>query len=91
MQFPTMRMSHEPGPLHSWVQHALHRDESPFSQRGREAIMPQLQQVGHMLEENIGTVSLVGFLLGTFVDKRFYLVPLAVGGVMLWRSMQENR
>ena len=39
--------------------------------------------------EAIGDDELASLVLGTFIDRRFYLLPLALGGMRLWRSLQS--
>jgi len=83
------RMPYGPGAMTPWFHGGSGQDMSHLAQRGREAIMHRMTDLERMLEENATTVCVTGFLLGTFVDKRFYLLPLAVGGMMLWRSMNR--
>jgi len=63
---------------------------SQYAQQGGETFMRQAQDVEHWMEENATTVCVAGVLLGTFVDRRFLLLPLALGGIMLWRSLQSS-
>jgi len=49
-----------------------------------------MQDVERMMEENATAVCIAGLVLGTFVDRRFLLLPLALGGMRLWRSLQSQ-
>lgn len=40
------------------------------------------------LEANAATVALIGLGLGTFLDRRFYLLPAAVAGFLLQHAIQ---
>jgi hypothetical protein len=61
-----------------------------YAQHGRESLMHGMSDVERFMEENSTMLCVGGLLLGTFLDKRFYLLPLAVGGLRLWRSMQNG-
>jgi len=63
---------------------------SQYAQRGGEAFMERATEIEHWMEENATTVCVAGFLLGTLVDRRFLLLPLALGGIKLWRSLQSQ-
>jgi hypothetical protein len=90
MQTPSMRVPPGPGPLNPWVRQHMGENVAPYAQRGSEAIMPAMHDVERMLEDNASTMFIAGMVLGTFVDRRFYLLPLALGGLRLWRSMQHQ-
>ena len=61
---------------------------------GPEAIDRRLEEldrewdIERTLEANAATVALVGLGLGTFVDRRFYLLPAAVAGFLLQHAVQ---
>jgi len=61
---------------------------------GPEAIDRRLEEldrewdVERTLEANAATVALVGLGLGTFVDRRFYLLPAAVAGFLFQHAVQ---
>ncbi len=73
------------------------RTEQRISQcagAGREAISRRLAEldeewdVERTLEANAATATLVGVTLGTFVDRRWYLFPAAVGAFLLQHAVQ---
>jgi hypothetical protein len=61
---------------------------------GPQAIDRRLEEldrewdIERTLEANAATVALVGLGLGTFVDRRFYLLPAAVAGFLLTHAVQ---
>jgi hypothetical protein len=61
-----------------------------YYQQGRDAFMHRASEVEHFLEENATAVCIAGVVLGTFIDRRFLLLPLALGGLRLWRSLQSQ-
>lgn len=77
------------GPLAGFMRGRHEPDMTEYVQRGREALTHGASDVERFLEENAGAVCVAGIVLGTFVDRRFLLLPLAVGGLRLWRSMQS--
>ena len=85
----SQRMSH--GPLAPFMHGDGGRHVSEYAHQGREAFMQQARDVEHWMEDNATTVCIAGVLLGTFVDRRFLLLPLALGGMMLWRSLQSSQ
>jgi len=44
--------------------------------------------VERMIEANASTLSLIGFALGRFVDKRFYALPVVVASFLLQHAIQ---
>lgn len=78
------------GPLAPFMHGPSEREMAEYYQRGREALMHGATDVEHFLEQNATAVCVAGVLLGTFVDRRFLLLPLAVGGLRLWRSLQHG-
>lgn len=61
---------------------------------GREAIERRLEEldrewdIERTLETNAATLALVGLGLGSFVDRRFYLLPTAVAAFLLQHAIQ---
>ena len=61
---------------------------------GPEAIDRRLEEldrewdIERILEVNAATVALMGLGLGTFVDRRFYLLPAVVAGFLLQHAIQ---
>jgi hypothetical protein len=78
------------GPLAPFMQGHSDAEMAEYVQRGREALMHSASDVERFMEENAGAVCIAGLVLGTFVDRRFLLLPLAVGGLRLWRSLQQS-
>lgn len=62
--------------------------------QGPEAIAARLAEldrewdIERTLEANAATVALIGLGLGTFVDRRFHLLPAAVGAFLLQHALQ---
>jgi hypothetical protein len=65
-----------------------------YAAAGHEAMDHRLQEldqewdIERTLEANAATVALVGLGLGTFVDRRFYMLPAAVAGFLLQHALQ---
>jgi hypothetical protein len=65
-----------------------------YAAAGPEVIDRRLQEldrewdIERTLEANAATVALVGLGLGTFVDRRFYVLPAAVAGFLLQHALQ---
>ena len=65
-----------------------------YAAAGPEAIDRRLEEldrewdIERTLEANAATVALIGLGLGTFVDRRFYLLPAAVAGFLLQHAVQ---
>jgi hypothetical protein len=65
-----------------------------YAAAGPEAIDHRLQELDRewdterSREANAATVALVGLGLGTFVDRRFYMLPAAVAGFLLQHALQ---
>jgi hypothetical protein len=61
---------------------------------GRPAIDRRLAELDHewdierTLEANAASAVLIGTALGTFVNRRFYLLPAVVGGFLLQHALQ---
>jgi hypothetical protein len=78
------------GPLAPFMGHQSNRRMQEYFQRGGDSLMHQANDVEHWMEENTTAVCIAGLVLGTFVDRRFLLLPLALGGIKLWRSLQNS-
>jgi hypothetical protein len=65
-----------------------------YAAAGPEAIDRRLAEldrewdIERLLEANAASVSLVGLGLGTWVDRRFYLLPALVAGFLLQHALQ---
>ena len=76
------------------IRRRTHEDIARIAARGPEAIDRRLAEldrewdIERTLEANAATVALVGLGLGTFVDRRFYLLPAAVAGFLLQHAVQ---
>ncbi len=69
-------------------------DIEAVSSAGPRAIKQRLLEldeewdVERMLEANAATACLIGCALGTFVDRRFFILPAVVGGFLLQHAVQ---
>lgn len=76
------------------IRRHTHEDIARIAAAGPEAIERRLAEldrewdIERTLEANAATVALVGLGLGTFVDRRFYLLPAAVAGFLLQHAVQ---
>jgi hypothetical protein len=76
------------------IRRRTHEDIARIAAAGPEAIDRRLAEldrewdIERTLEANAATVALVGLGLGTFVDRRFYLLPAAVAGFLLQHAVQ---
>jgi hypothetical protein len=78
------------GPLAPFMGRSSGPDMQAYFQRGGNALMHQANEIEQWMEENTAAVCIAGLVLGTFVDRRFLLLPLALGGIKLWRSLQSS-
>ena len=78
------------GPLRQFMGPHGNRHVQETFQRGGNSLMHQAHEVEQWMEENTAAVCIGGLLLGTFVDRRFLLLPLALGGLALWRRLQSS-
>ena len=60
----------------------------PAAIDGRLAELDREWDIERTLEANAATVSLVGSALGFAVDRRFFLLPVAVAGFLLQHALQ---
>jgi hypothetical protein len=60
----------------------------PATIAGRLDELDREWDIERTLEANAATISLVGLALGTFVDRRFYLLSAAVAGFLLQHAVQ---
>lgn len=80
--------------VNRWIRHMAERNLAQHAPGGRVAISHRLAELDNewdierLLEANAATVCLLGLALGTFVDKRFYLLPAAVGTFLLQHALQ---
>jgi hypothetical protein len=70
------------------------KDVARYAAAGPEAIDRRLDEldrewdIERLLEANAATFALIGVALGTFVDRRFYLLPGVVGAFLLQHAIQ---
>ena len=85
---------HTAGPVNEDIRRRTHEEIARIASQGPEAIDRRLAEldrewdIERTLEANAATVALVGLGLGTFVDRRFYLLPAAVAGFLLQHAVQ---
>jgi hypothetical protein len=76
------------------IQRMTEENVERHARRGRDAIGQRLAELDHewdierVLEANAASAVLVGLALGTFVDRRLYLLPALVGGFLLQHALQ---
>lgn len=75
------------------IRRQAREDIARITAAGPEAIDRRLEEldrewdIERTLEANAATVALIGLGLGTFVDRRFYLLPTAVAGFLLQHAV----
>lgn len=80
--------------VNQWIRHTTEQNIAQQASGGRRAISQRLSEldqewdIERTLEANAATVCLIGLALGTFVDKRFFLLPAAVGTFLLQHALQ---
>lgn len=80
--------------VNEWIRQTTTENVRREASEGRQAISQRLSELDHewdierMIEANAATACLVGLALGTFVDKRFYLLPAVVGTFLLQHALQ---
>ncbi len=85
---------HTAGHVNEDIRRRTQEDIARIAAAGPEAIDRRLEEldrewdIERTLEANAATVALVGLGLGTFVDRRFYLLPAAVAGFLLQHALQ---
>ena len=85
---------HTAGHVNEDIRRQTHEEIARIASQGTEAIDRRLAEldrewdIERTLEANAATVALVGLGLGTFVDRRFYLLPAAVAGFLLQHAVQ---
>lgn len=91
----TMRVpEHTAGHVNEAIRRRIEEDVARYAAAGPEAIDRRLEEldrewdIERTLEANAATVALIGLGLGTFVDRRFYLLPAAVAGFLLQHAVQ---
>jgi hypothetical protein len=81
-------------PLNQQIQETTQENIALYARRGREAIAQRLGEldeewdIERTLEANAAAISLLGLGLGTFVDRRLYVLPAVVGGFLLMHAIQ---
>lgn len=91
----TMRVpEHTAGPVNDSIRRRTEDNVSRYAAAGPDAIDRRLGEldrewdIERVLEANAATVALLGVGLGTFVDRRFYLLPGVVGAFLLQHAIQ---
>lgn len=80
--------------VNQWIRHQTEQNVAQHAPGGRAAIAGRLTELDNewdierTLEANAASAVLIGLALGTFVDKRFYLLPAAVGAFLLQHALQ---
>jgi len=67
---------------------ARYADADPSAIDGRLMELDREWDMERTLEANAATIALLGLGLGTFVDRRFYLLPAVVTGFLLQHAIQ---
>jgi hypothetical protein len=67
---------------------ARYADADPSAIDGRLMELDREWDMERTLEANAATIALFGLGLGTFVDRRFYLLPAVVAGFLLQHAIQ---
>lgn len=81
-------------PVNQWIHRMTEQNVAQHASAGRDAISQRLSELDNewdierLLEANAASVCLIGLALGTFVDKRFYVIPAAVGAFLLQHALQ---
>jgi len=76
------------------IRRRSYEDVARIAAEGPEAIDRRLEEldgewdIERTLEANAASIALIGLGLGTFVDRRFYLLPAAVAGFLLQHAVQ---
>src|SRR5512143_2443042 len=82
------------GHVNEKIRRRTEESVAPCAAAGPEAIDRRLKEldqewdIERTLEANAATIALIGLGLGTFVDRRFYLLPAAVAGFLLQHALQ---
>lgn len=85
---------HSPEPLNEAIRRETEARVLRFASAGPRAISRRLRQldqewdIERVLEANASSLILAGMALGTFVDRRYYLLPAAVAGFLLQHAIQ---
>ncbi len=85
---------HSPRRSNEAIRRQTEENIARIAAAGPEAIERRLRQLDHewdierVLEANAATVALIGVGLGTFVHRRFYLLPGVVAGFLLQHALQ---
>ena len=85
---------HTAGHVNEEIRRRTEQNVARCAAAGPEAIDRRLAEldrewdIERTLEANAATVALAGLGLGTFVDRRFYLLPAAVAGFLLQHAVQ---
>lgn len=82
------------GKVNQQIREQTETNVAHFQSASDSEIRQRLQQleeewdIERTIEANASSLILAGFGLGTFVDKRFYLLPAAVAGFLLQHALQ---
>ncbi len=80
--------------VNAWIREEAEKRIACLKNAGPEAIERRLKEldeewdIERRLETNASTAVLIGVALGTFVDKRFFVLPAIVGGFLLQHALQ---
>ena len=80
--------------INAWIREETEKRIAHLKAAGPEAIERRLREldeewdIERRLETNASCAVLVGVALGTFVDKRFFVLPAIVGGFLLQHALQ---
>ncbi len=90
MRVPEQTAEH----VNEWIRRQTEENMARYAAAGPPAIDRRLAEldrewdIERTLEANAATVALIGVALGTFVDRRFYLLPGVVGAFLLQHAIQ---
>lgn len=85
---------HTAGHVNECIRRRTEENVARYATAGPEAIDRRLEEldrewdIERVLETNAATVTLIGVGLGTFGDRRFYLLPAVVGAFLLQHAVQ---
>src|SRR5438067_6746476 len=85
---------HTPQRYNEDIRRETEANVARYAAAGPEAVERRLHELDcewdmeRLLEANASSVALVGLGLGTFVDRRFYILPALVCGFLLQHALQ---
>jgi hypothetical protein len=91
----TTRVTEQTAPyVNERIRRRIEQNVARYSAQGAEAIEQRLAEldrewdIERALEANASIVSLVGLGLGAFVDRRWFVLPMIVGGFLLQHALE---